>query len=58
MRHPGPMFSDSLLAILLMNLGYLLVGVVVAWLVIYSAVRAALTSHRKVMEREGRPGQV
>lgn len=52
------MFNDSLLPILLMNLAYLLIGILVTWLVIYSAVRAALTSHRQAMARDGRPGQV
>lgn len=52
------MFSDSLVPFILMNLAYILIGILVSWLVIYSAVRAALTSHRQAMERDGRPGQV
>jgi hypothetical protein len=52
------MFADSFLVILLANLVYVFIGVVIAWLVIYSAVRAALSSHRQAMAREGRPGQV
>ena len=52
------MFSDSLLLFLLANLAYVLIGVAVVWLVIYSAVRAALSSHRQAMARDGRPGQV
>ncbi|MBT2495707.1 hypothetical protein J7E45_08810 [Microbacterium sp. ISL-59] len=52
------MFGDSLLPWLLMNLAFILIGILIAWLVIYSAVRAALTSHRQAMARDGRPGQV
>ncbi|MFJ6533512.1 hypothetical protein [Microbacterium sp. NPDC091662] len=52
------MFADSLLPFLLMNLAYILIGILVTWLVIYSAVRAALTSHRQAMARDGRSGQV
>ncbi|WP_372467955.1 hypothetical protein ACCO44_01400 [Microbacterium maritypicum] len=52
------MFGDSLLPFLLMNLAFILIGILIAWLVIYSAVRAALTSHRQAMARDGRPGQV
>jgi hypothetical protein len=52
------MFSDSLLPFLLMNLAFIVIGILIAWLVIYSAVRAALTSHRQAMAREQRPGQV
>jgi hypothetical protein len=52
------MFGDSLLSFLLMNLAFILIGILVTWLVIYSAVRAALTSHRQAMARDGRPGQV
>ncbi|MBP5803001.1 hypothetical protein J2D78_12995 [Microbacterium maritypicum] len=51
------MFADSLLVFLLANLVYVFIGIVIAWLVIYSAVRAALTSHRQAMAREARPGQ-
>lgn len=51
------MFADSLLVFLLANLVYVFIGIVVAWLVIYSAVRTALTSHRQAMAREARPGQ-
>ncbi len=57
MRHSGAMLADSLLVILLANLAYVFIGIVIAWLVIYSAVRAALTSHRQAMAREARPGQ-
>jgi hypothetical protein len=52
------MFGDSLLSFLLMNIAFILIGILVTWLVIYSAVRAALTSHRQAMARDGRPGQV
>lgn len=52
------MFSDSLVPLILMNLAFILIGILVTWLVIYSAVRAALTSHRQAMARDGRPGQV
>lgn len=58
MRHAGAMFSDSLVPLILMNLAFILIGILVTWLVIYSAVRAALTSHRQAMARDGRPGQV
>lgn len=56
-RHPEAMFSDSLLTIILLNLGFVLIGILITWLVIYSAVRAALTSHRQAMARERRTGQ-
>ena len=56
-RHPEAMFSDSLLTIILLNLGFVLIGILITWLVIYSAVRAALTSHRQAMARERRPIQ-
>ncbi|MCB8045115.1 hypothetical protein JM654_16005 [Microbacterium oxydans] len=34
-----------------MNLAFILIGILITWLVIYSAVRAALTSHRQAMAR-------
>ena len=58
MRHVGAMFSDSLVPFLLMNLAFILIGILITWLVIYSAVRAALASHRQAMARDGRLGQV
>ncbi|KKX98090.1 hypothetical protein AAY78_10225 [Microbacterium sp. Ag1] len=54
-RHSGAMFSGSFLLVLLANLAYVFIGIAVVWLVIYSAVRAALASHRQAMAREQRP---
>ena len=57
--HPEAMFSDSsILLLILFWAAVSLIGVLITWLVIYSAVRAALTSHRQAMAREGRPGHV
>ncbi|MBE7955350.1 hypothetical protein ABTZ44_16275 [Microbacterium oxydans] len=50
------MFSGSFLLVLLANLAYVFIGIAVVWLVIYSAVRAALASHRQATARERRPG--
>jgi hypothetical protein len=37
------------------NIGFLLIGAGFLWLLIYSAVRSALSSHRAVLSRLGRP---
>ncbi|MDF2509941.1 MAG: hypothetical protein K0Q52_3800 [Microbacterium sp.] len=52
------MFGDSILLFILFYAAVILIGILITWLVIYSAVRAALTSHRQAMARDGRPGQV
>ena len=52
------MFGDSFVLFILFYAAVILVSILITWLVIYSAVRAALTSHRQAMAREGRPGQV
>ncbi|WP_337000424.1 MULTISPECIES: hypothetical protein [unclassified Microbacterium] len=57
MRHPEAMFGDNLFLFLLFYAAVFLIGILITWLVIYSAVRAALTSHRQAMARERRPGQ-
>jgi hypothetical protein len=50
--------GESILFLILFYAAVSLIGILIAWLVIYSAVRAALTSHRQAAARDGRPGQV
>lgn len=52
------MVSDNILFFIVMYAALALIGILITWLVIYSAVRAALTSHRQAMARDGRPGRV
>lgn len=50
--------GDSILLFILFYAAVFLIGTLILWLVIYSAVRAAMSSHRQAMARDGRPGQV
>ncbi|MFK0239228.1 MULTISPECIES: hypothetical protein [unclassified Microbacterium] len=50
------MFADSLLPLFLLNIAFVLIGILILWLVIYSAVRAALTSHRQATARDRQSG--
>ncbi|MEV8250066.1 hypothetical protein AB0O87_03950 [Microbacterium sp. NPDC076768] len=59
MRQSEVMFlGDSFLFIILFYVGIILISILVTWLVIYSAVRAALTSHRQAMIRDDWTGRV
>lgn len=59
MRQHEAMFTgDSILLFILFYAAVFLIGTLILWLVIYSAVRAALSSHRQAMARDGRPRQV
>lgn len=48
---------DPFLTIVLFYVAGFLIGVLILWLVIYTAVRSALTSHRQALAEEGRPAQ-
>ncbi|MDZ4044237.1 MAG: hypothetical protein U1E32_00470 [Rhodoglobus sp.] len=52
------MFGENVLLFILFWAAVFLSGILISWLVIYSAVRAALSAHRQAMARGGRPGQV
>ena len=46
------MYSDAFLFAILLYIGGFLIGLLILWFVIYTAVRAALTSHRQAMAQE------
>lgn len=46
---------DPFLTIVLLYVAGFLISVLILWLVIYSAVRSALTSHRQALAEESRP---
>ncbi|MGN7949211.1 hypothetical protein ACTJKH_10740 [Microbacterium sp. 22215] len=48
---------DPLLVAILLNVAGFLIGLLILWFVIYTAVRSALTSHRQAIVQEGRPAQ-
>jgi hypothetical protein len=50
------MFAPTFFVLLLVYIAIVLIGLLVLWFVIYTAVRAALTSHRQALadERLGR----
>ncbi|WP_435748730.1 hypothetical protein [Microbacterium sp. PMB16] len=50
------MFSASLLYLILIYAAASLIGLLVLWFVIYTAVRAALTTHRQALAQERREG--
>jgi hypothetical protein len=48
---------DPFLAIVLFYVAGFLIGILILWLVIYTAVRSALTSHRQALAEEARPAR-
>ncbi|MDN3445638.1 hypothetical protein [Microbacterium sp. APC 3901] len=48
---------DPFLTVILLYVGGLLIGLLILWLVIYTAVRSALTSHRQALAEEARPAR-
>lgn len=48
---------DPFLTILLFYVAGFLIGILILWLVIYTAVRSALTSHRQALAEEARPAR-
>ncbi|WP_181157526.1 hypothetical protein [Microbacterium sp. MYb62] len=52
------MFGDSVVLFIFFYAAVFLIGTLILWLVIYSAVRAALSSHRQAVARGGQPGRL
>jgi hypothetical protein len=48
---------DPFLTIVLFYVAGFLIGILILWLVIYTAVRSALTSHRQALAEEARPAR-
>ncbi|MEV7610961.1 hypothetical protein AB0N61_15855 [Microbacterium sp. NPDC089320] len=48
------MYSEAFLVSLVLSIAGALIGLLVLWLVIYTAVRAALTSHREALGADQR----
>jgi hypothetical protein len=48
---------DPFLTIVLVYVAGFLIGILILWLVIYTAVRSALTSHRQALAEEARPAR-
>lgn len=48
---------DPLLLSILIPVAGFLIGLLILWLVIYTAVRSALTSHRQALAEEARPAR-
>lgn len=48
---------DPFLTIVLFYVAGFLIGLLILWLVIYTAVRSALTSHRQALAEEARPAR-
>jgi hypothetical protein len=48
---------DPFLTIVLFYVAGFLIGILILWLVIYTAVRSALTSHRQALAEDARPAR-